>query len=104
MTFASLVLSVGAVWAQEVKVSGTVTDAAGEPLVGVYVLIQGYYHRYFYRNRWRLHIGCSCNGTLVYSLMGMKDAVEPVNNRASINVVMQEGCGAARRGSRNRSR
>ena len=90
MTFASLVLSVGAVWAQEVKVSGTVTDAAGEPLVGVYVLIQGTTTGTSTGIDGDYTLDVPANGTLVYSLMGMKDAVEPVNNRASINVVMQE--------------
>ncbi|MBP3343983.1 MAG: carboxypeptidase-like regulatory domain-containing protein, partial [Bacteroidales bacterium] len=41
MTVASLILSAGAMWAQNVKVSGTVTDNAGEPLIGVYVLVEG---------------------------------------------------------------
>ncbi|MBP3343980.1 MAG: carboxypeptidase-like regulatory domain-containing protein, partial [Bacteroidales bacterium] len=41
MTVATMVLSVGAMWAQNVKVSGTVTDNAGEPLIGVYVLVEG---------------------------------------------------------------
>jgi hypothetical protein len=41
MTVASMILSVGAIWAQNVKVSGTVTDKTGEPLIGVYVMVQG---------------------------------------------------------------
>ena len=41
MTVASMILSVGAIWAQNVKVSGTVSDVNGEPLIGAYVLLQG---------------------------------------------------------------
>lgn len=37
----ALVLSMGTMWAQNVNVTGKVTDAKGEPLVGVYVLVEG---------------------------------------------------------------
>ena len=90
MTFASLVLSIGAVWAQEVKVSGTVTDAAGSPLVGVYVLVQGTTTGTSTGINGDYTLDAPANGTLVYSLMGMKDVVAQVNNRSVINVTMEE--------------
>ena len=40
MTLASLFIAMGA-WAQDLTVSGKVTDKNGEPLIGVYVLLQG---------------------------------------------------------------
>ena len=90
MTFASLVLSIGAVWAQEVKVSGTVTDATGAPLVGVYVLVQGTTTGTSTGINGEYTLDAPANGTLVYSLMGMKDIVAQVNNRSIINVSMEE--------------
>ena len=38
----------------------------------------------------KYEISAPANGTLVYSLVGMKEVVMPVNNKAIINVVMQE--------------
>ena len=40
MTLASLFIAMGA-WAQDLTVSGKVTDKNGESLIGVYVLLQG---------------------------------------------------------------
>lgn len=90
MTFASMMISIGAVWAQEVKVSGVVTDAAGTPLVGVYVLVQGTTSGTSTGMDGNYSLDAPANGTLVYSLMGMKDFVAQVNNRSVINVTMEE--------------
>ena len=40
LALVSLTFSVGA-WAQNITVTGTVTDKSGEPIIGVYVLVQG---------------------------------------------------------------
>ncbi len=90
MTVASLVLSVGAMWAQNVNVKGTVTDEAGQPLPGVYVLVQGTTSGTATDIDGAYSLSAPANGTLVYSLMGMRDAAVPVNNRSVINVTMQE--------------
>jgi hypothetical protein len=66
MTVAAVVFSVGAMWAQNVKVSGKVTDKTGEPLPGVYVLVQG-------------------TKAVAFSSMGFVGVVQPINNRAVIN-------------------
>ncbi|MDD5315167.1 MAG: carboxypeptidase-like regulatory domain-containing protein, partial [Bacteroidales bacterium] len=81
----------GTVWAQNVNVTGKVTDKNGEPIIGAYVLIQG------------TNTGTStdidgaysipsapANGTLVFSFIGYKDAVVPINNRVVVDVVMEE--------------
>ncbi len=86
-----LALSMGTAWAQNVNVTGKVTDKNGEPIIGAYVLIQG------------TNTGTSTdidgaysiqsapeNGTLVFSFIGYKDAVVPINYRAVIDVVMEE--------------
>ena len=90
MTIATMVLSVGAIWAQNVKVSGTVKDNAGEPLIGVYVLVQGTATGTSTDIDGKYTLSAPANANLVFSLLGMKDAVVPVNNRSTIDVVMEE--------------
>ena len=77
-------------WAQNLTVSGTVTDQSGQPVIGVYVLLQGSTQGTSTDVDGRYHINAPANGTLVFTLVGMKDAVMPINNRAQINVVMEE--------------
>lgn len=90
LTFA-LLIPVGAIMAQNISVSGTVTDKSSEPLPGVYVVLQG--------NKTvgtatdvdgKYTISVPSNATLIFTSMGMQDAVIPVNGRSVINVVMAE--------------
>ena len=90
MAFAVTVLSVGTMWAQNISVTGTVTDKSGEPLPGVYVLIQGTTTGVSTEMNGKYTITAPANGTLVFTSMGMKDLVLPINNRAMIDVVMEE--------------
>ncbi|MBQ6870986.1 MAG: SusC/RagA family TonB-linked outer membrane protein [Bacteroidales bacterium] len=77
-------------WAQNVKVSGTVTDNAGEPLIGVYVLVEGTTTGTSTDFDGKYTLDAPANANLVFTLMGMKNAVVPVNNRSTIDVVMEE--------------
>ena len=90
MAFAVTALSVGTMWAQNISVTGTVTDKSGEPLPGVYVLIQGTTTGVSTEMNGKYTITAPANGTLVFTSMGMKDLVLPINNRAMIDVVMEE--------------
>ena len=90
MTVASMILSVGAIWAQNVKVSGTVTDKTGEPLIGVYVLVQGTTTGTSTDLDGKYVLDAPASGNLVFSLMGMAETVVAVNNRSVIDVVMEE--------------
>lgn len=90
MTVAALVISVGATWAQNVKVTGTVTDKAGEPLAGVYVLVQGTKTGTSTDVDGKYNLSAPANGTLVFSSMGYQDVTEAVNNRSVINITMQD--------------
>ena len=90
MTLASLILSTGAIWAQNVKVSGTVSDVNGEPLIGAYVLLQGTSTGTSTDIDGKYVLDVPANGTLVFQLMGMQEQAIPVNNRSVINVTMQE--------------
>ena len=86
MAFAVTALSVGTMWAQNISVTGTVTDKSGEPLPGVYVLIQGTTTGVSTEMNGKYTITAPANGTLVFTSMGMKDLVLPINNRAMIDV------------------
>ena len=77
-------------WAQNITVSGTVTDQSGEPAIGVYVLLQGSTQGTSTDVDGKYQISAPANGTLVFTLVGMKEVVMPINNRAQINVVMEE--------------
>ena len=77
-------------WAQNIAVKGTVTDQNGDPIIGVYVLLQGSTQGTSTDVDGNYVINAPANGTLVFSLVGMKDVVMPINNKAQINVVMEE--------------
>lgn len=83
LLFATLTTS-----AQQVKVTGTVTDPGGEPLVGVSVKantsgtitdIDGKYS-----------IDVPSTGSITFSYVGFETIVEKVNGRKSINVTLKE--------------
>ena len=91
MATCALILSTGTIWAQNMNVTGKVTDKNGEPVIGAYVLIQG------------TSTGTStdidgaylipsapANGSLVFSSLGFKEVVVAINNRTVVNVVLEE--------------
>ncbi|MBQ0054216.1 MAG: SusC/RagA family TonB-linked outer membrane protein [Bacteroidales bacterium] len=90
MSVAAVLLSAGVALAQNVKVTGTVTDPAGEPMVGVFVMVQGTTTGVSTDIDGKYSLNAPANGTLVFSVMGMKDAVVGVNNKSVINITMQE--------------
>ena len=77
-------------WAQNMTVKGTVTDANGDPVIGVYVLLQGSTTGTSTDVDGKYEINAPANGTLEFTSVGMKKVVMPVNNKAVINVVMEE--------------
>jgi len=77
--------------AQNHAVNGIVTDASGEPLIGVTVIVEGT------TNGTSTAIDGSytlsdvpVDGTLVYSFIGMIPQSYPVNGQTTINVVLQQ--------------
>ncbi|MBR2437775.1 MAG: TonB-dependent receptor [Bacteroidales bacterium] len=89
MTLVAVAFSVSA-WAQNISVSGTVTDVNGDPIIGAYVLVQGTSNGTSTDVDGKYQISVHSNGTLVFTLVGMKDAVVPVNGKAVINVTLEE--------------
>ncbi|MCI2121125.1 MAG: carboxypeptidase-like regulatory domain-containing protein [Bacteroidales bacterium] len=49
-------LSLGILQAQQINVTGTVTDSKGEPIVGAYVVLKG------------TTVGTTCNADGIYSI------------------------------------
>ena len=90
MTTASILFSTEALLAQNLKVSGTVSDITGEPLIGVYVLQQGTTNGVTTNIDGAYTLNVPANSTLIFSSMGFLDIIEPVNNRSVVNVTMKE--------------
>ncbi len=90
MIVASLLMITEVSWAQNLRVTGTVTDKNKEPLVGVYVLQQGTLNGVTTDIDGKYELSAPSNGTLVFSSMGFTDVTEPVNGRAVVNVTMLE--------------
>ena len=89
MTLVAVAFTVSA-WAQNISVSGTVTDVNGEPIIGAYVLVQGTSTGTSTDVDGNYQLNVPSNGTLVFTMVGMKDAVVAVNGKAVVNVTMQE--------------
>lgn len=89
MALASLFIAMGA-WAQDLTVSGKVTDKNGEPLIGVYVLLQGTTSGTSTDVDGNYTLSCPSDATLMYSLIGYRVASVPVQGKAVLNVVLEE--------------
>ena len=90
MALAVVMISLSAVWAQNVKVTGTVTDNNGEPMIGVYVLVQGTTNGTSTDLDGKYSLNAASDATLVFSYMGYTDKVEAVNGRQVVNVTMSQ--------------
>ena len=90
MTVATMILSVGAIWAQNVNVKGTITDANGEPVIGAGIFVKGTSKGVTSDLDGKYTIEVPANGTLRFTAMGYQESEIPVNNRSVINVVMKD--------------
>jgi TonB-linked SusC/RagA family outer membrane protein len=82
------ILMVTAAWAQQ-NVSGTVVDNAGGALPGVTVVVKGTTTGTVTNADGKYTLSAPANGVLVFSFVGMKSMIEPVNGRTTINVTLQ---------------
>ena len=85
MTLASLCFAVGA-WAQDITVTGKVIDKTGEPMIGVYVLLQGSTSGTSTDVDGNYALTVPSNATLSFSLIGYRVVEVPVNGKSVINV------------------
>ena len=89
--FLALLLTIGATaFAQKVKITGTVTDPGGEPLIGVSVKTGNSGAGAITDVDGNYSVEVSPTGTLVFSYVGFEVCNEPVKNRRVINVTLKE--------------
>lgn len=86
----AIVLLSGTLLAQNIRVSGKVTDKANLPAIGVTVMVEGTTTGMATELDGTYNISAPGDAYLIFSAIGMKTQRIPVNNRAVINVVMEE--------------
>ena len=86
----SLFVFAGAIQAQDIRVTGKVTDQAGEPLAGVYVIVEGTRTASSTDFDGTYAITVPRDGRLVFSSIGYKDQIVNVSGRAVVNVTMED--------------
>lgn len=72
------------------KVTGTVTDIEGNPLIGVAVIIKGTLTGVLTDVDGQYQIYCDPDDVLVFNILSFKTEEEPVGDRTVINVVMKD--------------
>lgn len=70
--------------------SGIVRDENGDPVAGAFVFVKGTRISTFTDAEGRYSIDAPSNSTVEFSLLGMKDVATKVENRAVMDVVMEE--------------
>lgn len=76
-------------FAQNIMVSGTVTDSNSEPLIGVNVLVKGTTNGTITDFDGKFSLSTPPNGTLVFSYIGYKAQEVAVRNRTNVLVTMR---------------
>ncbi len=89
LTVFALLLITGSMWAQNIKVTGTVKDNKGEAQTGVAVVVEGTRTGVSTDVNGAYEISAPAKGTLKFSAVGLKAVTIPVNNRSLIDVVME---------------
>ena len=87
---AAMLLVCASLFAQNITVKGTITDASGEPIVGAAVMIKGTSTGVTTDLDGHYAINVSSNATLRYSALSYADQDVPVRGRTSINVTLLE--------------
>lgn len=85
-----MILSVGAQTGATIKVSGTIKDVQGEPIIGASILLQGTTIGVITDFDGNFTIQAPGNGTLAVSYVGYVTQNVSINNRTNINIILQE--------------
>ena len=85
---ATLLLGCFGVYAQGQRVTGTVTDETGAPVIGAAVVVEGTSRGTTTDVAGYYEIAASANGNLVFSYLGYKSQTVAVSGRATIDVVL----------------
>ena len=75
---------------QEIRVTGIVTDTNGDPLPGVNIVVQGTTRGTITNVDGNYSIEVPGDATLEFNFIGFESQIVPVDNRQTIDVVMQE--------------
>jgi TonB-linked SusC/RagA family outer membrane protein len=86
MIAAMLPLSTILSLAQTLNISGTVTEAGGEPIIGGTIILQGTSSGTITGIDGSYSITAPANGTLEFRYIGLETKVEPIQGRTTINV------------------
>lgn len=90
LTAVLLFLGGGSAWAQTHRVSGTVLDSSGEPIIGAVVMVEGTNNAATTDIDGAYSLTASDSQTLVFNCLGYKDAREVVGSRTVINVTLED--------------
>ena len=85
-----LILGMGASFAQTVNVTGKVTDAAGQGLVGASVFVAGTTNGTMTDASGNYSLSVPSNATLTFSFIGFTEQLIAVGGRKVINVILEE--------------
>ena len=77
-------------FAQQVKVTGTVTDITGVPVIGAFIQVTGGTTGTMTDENGAYTIDVASDGSLTFSMIGYQTQVVDVNGRAVINAVLAE--------------
>ncbi|TDB59849.1 SusC/RagA family TonB-linked outer membrane protein [Arundinibacter roseus] len=89
-TVLALLISAGMVMAQEITVTGVVTDASGSGMPGVAVTVKGTSRGANTDVDGRFSVSAPGSATLVFSFVGYVAQEIPVNNRSTIDIKLAE--------------
>ena len=89
LAFALMLVSVG-LYAQNITVKGTVTDANGDPIIGAAVLVKGTKTGVSTDLDGRYAITVPTNATLRYEALSYEPQEVAVKGKANINIVLRE--------------
>ncbi|EKD32151.1 MAG: hypothetical protein ACD_77C00169G0006, partial [uncultured bacterium] len=86
----ALLLITGSMWAQNIKVTGVVTDDKGEPIIGASVLIQGTRTGEAADLDGKFSMNIPGTAVLEISAIGYEKQTIQVRNRTSLKIVLRE--------------
>ena len=90
LTMCALFLSLGNAFAQDITVTGKVTDKSGEPIVGAYVIVQGTSTGASTDLDGAYSLKAPANGVLEFSSLGYETVAVPVNSRSVVDVALAD--------------
>lgn len=86
----ALLFITGSMWAQNIKVTGTVVDDKGEPIIGANILVQGTKTGGAADLDGKFTMTIPGNAVLEVTAIGYEKQVVPLRNRTSIKIVLRE--------------